>query len=90
MHFIAAGPANEKPLNMGLSWGLATPETVKSTVNTSEHLDACAQDIWSIGTLLLYSFTLVSAWQLGDVVPSAKSAPQLLQLHNDWVSLTHL
>ena len=79
-----AGPAYQLPPTFAVTNEFASPAVIRSQVDgTAEHIDACALDVWSIGTLLVQLFACLSAWRLPGA--GTPQLPQLKAIHDNWV-----
>jgi len=61
---------------------MADPEFL--AIDPDAFIDACAQDVWSIGCLIFCMFTGCMLWMLEDT--SLQSVMRILQGHRQWVS----
>ena len=80
---FAVGPRSNAPVNFGCTYSLAPPALARSKGGHTEQVNACALDVWSVGSMLLRFFTGYAAWnppgtELGNF-------SQLQDLLRSWV-----
>ena len=86
-----AGPAFLKPAHMLYNMQHCSPELLEASINAlSTRIDARAQDIWSTGSLLLYTLTQRSWFTPHQNEDQEYARAELVQdmkaLHGAWVS----
>ncbi len=69
-------------LHLGCSYDMAAPEWL--AIDSDAFIDACAQDVWSIGCLIYRMLTGCMAWEAEG--SSYQFVMGILQAHRQWVS----